>query len=147
MFGISPLPFFCDFHQEKCDNTTDCSRREQKRVLGLLLISLFGEVGDGWTDAAAFEAEDEENETVEGEVGAGAGRGGRGCDDCQGGGVGLDGIVLHLVFIVFVIIHIRMINSVNIGSAIDPIILNLTFNSNSHFRSYSNPLSFPYNFN
>ena len=70
MFLMFDLFVFDVLEDEEGDDAAEGAGCEEKGVGGLLLVSLFGQVGDGRANAASLQPVDEEHETVQNEVGA-----------------------------------------------------------------------------
>ena len=62
------LFMFDVFEEKEGNDAAQGAGGEEEGVGCLLLISLFGQVGDGWADAASLQPVDEEHETVYNQV-------------------------------------------------------------------------------
>jgi hypothetical protein len=97
MLDMLPPPIFDEFIDDKTNNASDGSGCEQKRVRGLLDVTLFREIRDDWTDTASLESKDEEDETVKGEVCVGIEPLWRFSYNCEGRGVSFVVLIVHLI--------------------------------------------------
>ena len=68
MLNVEKLFPLKELEDEECDDAAHGAGDEEEGVWGFLDVSLFWEVGDDGSDAAAFEAVEEEHEEVGGEV-------------------------------------------------------------------------------
>ena len=68
MLNMSKLFPLEELEDEECEDATHGAGDEEEGVWGFFDVSLFWEVGDDGSDAAALEAVEEEHEEIGGEV-------------------------------------------------------------------------------